>query len=189
MLSLREGDRAALLLRFYETQSLREVGVALGVGEDAAQKRVAVALERLARFFQRRGFKTATVAATTAALQHTATSTPAAVTTAVEQSAMQVAPPTTVGMTALLTRFASLTKVQKALLCGLAIAVPLAWRWAESRQAGTPIARSRVEHKVAEIQKKRPQTRARAPTPGEAAARQLEKFAMQSVEALRQEQQ
>src|SRR5438093_7126676 len=53
MLSLRQKDRTALLLRYYETQSLREVGVSLGVGEDAAQKRVAGALDHLARFFQR----------------------------------------------------------------------------------------------------------------------------------------
>src|SRR5262250_2396493 len=40
LLSLREKDRIALLLRFYESQSLREVGAALGAGEDAARKRV-----------------------------------------------------------------------------------------------------------------------------------------------------
>jgi RNA polymerase sigma factor (sigma-70 family) len=32
LLSLREKERAALLLRFYEKQSLRQVGAALGVG-------------------------------------------------------------------------------------------------------------------------------------------------------------
>jgi RNA polymerase sigma factor (sigma-70 family) len=36
LLSLREIDRTALLFRFYENQSLRDVGVALGAGEDAA---------------------------------------------------------------------------------------------------------------------------------------------------------
>ncbi len=40
-------DRDALLLRFYERRDLRAVGEALGVSEDAAQKRVARALERL----------------------------------------------------------------------------------------------------------------------------------------------
>src|SRR5688572_30600394 len=60
LLSLREKDRTALLLRFYESHSLRDVGASLGVGEDAAQKRVQGALEKLSQFFQRRGFKTAT---------------------------------------------------------------------------------------------------------------------------------
>src|SRR5215475_9348349 len=50
LLSLREKDRTALLLRFYERRSLREVGGSLGVKEDAAQKRVAAALDRLASF-------------------------------------------------------------------------------------------------------------------------------------------
>src|SRR6266481_5214521 len=74
LLSLREKDRTALLLRYYESHSFRDVGAAFGVSEDTAQKRVQSALEKLAEFFKRRGFKTATVAATTAALQHTATS-------------------------------------------------------------------------------------------------------------------
>src|SRR5215470_13078179 len=85
LLSLREKDRTALLLRFYESQSLRDVGVSLGVGEDAAQKRVNGAVEKLAQFFQRRGFRTATIAVTAAALQHTAASAPAAVTASVTQ--------------------------------------------------------------------------------------------------------
>src|ERR1051326_5743361 len=71
LLSLREKDRTALLLRFYERQSLRDVGAAFGVSEDTAQKRVQTALEKLAEFFKRRGFKTATVAAAAAALEHT----------------------------------------------------------------------------------------------------------------------
>src|SRR6266446_1796459 len=41
LLSLREKDRTALLLRYYESQSLRNLGKSLGLGEDAAQKRVA----------------------------------------------------------------------------------------------------------------------------------------------------
>jgi RNA polymerase sigma factor (sigma-70 family) len=40
LLSLRETDRTALLLRFYENQSLRDVGIAFGVSDDTAQKRV-----------------------------------------------------------------------------------------------------------------------------------------------------
>ena len=50
LLSLREKERTALLLRFYESQSLREVGTALGVTEDTARKRVAGALEKISIF-------------------------------------------------------------------------------------------------------------------------------------------
>lgn len=52
---LGETDRQAILLRYFENRSLREVGVALGLGEDAAQKRVSRALDRLRDIFSRRG--------------------------------------------------------------------------------------------------------------------------------------
>jgi len=44
---LGEGDRAVLLLRFFEKKSVREIGTALAVSEAAAQKRLGRALERL----------------------------------------------------------------------------------------------------------------------------------------------
>lgn len=55
MSALDEPDRAAVLLRYFENKSLREVGQQLGVSDDAAQKRVARAVERLREFFARRG--------------------------------------------------------------------------------------------------------------------------------------
>jgi RNA polymerase sigma factor (sigma-70 family) len=55
MLTLDEVDRAAVLLRYFENKSLREVGQALGASDNAAQKRVARAVEQLREFFSRRG--------------------------------------------------------------------------------------------------------------------------------------
>jgi len=52
--ALDETDRAAILLRYFENKSLREVGRQLGVGDDAAQKRVSRAVERLREFFSKR---------------------------------------------------------------------------------------------------------------------------------------
>lgn len=52
---LREADRHALLLRFFQNQSLAEVGSALGVAEDAARKRVNRALDKLRIELQRDG--------------------------------------------------------------------------------------------------------------------------------------
>ena len=59
--SLRETDRRAILLRFYEGRNLREVGAALGASEDAAEKRVSRALEKLRKFFTKRGVSSTTV--------------------------------------------------------------------------------------------------------------------------------
>lgn len=53
--ALDDTDRAAVLLRYFENKSLREVGQQLGVTDDAAQKRVSRAVERLREFFARRG--------------------------------------------------------------------------------------------------------------------------------------
>jgi RNA polymerase sigma factor (sigma-70 family) len=53
--ALDDTDRAAVLLRFFENKSLREVGAMLGTSDDAAQKRVSRALERLREFLAKRG--------------------------------------------------------------------------------------------------------------------------------------
>ena len=52
--ALDETDRSAILLRYFENKSLREVGEALGTNDDAAQKRVSRAVERLREFFSKR---------------------------------------------------------------------------------------------------------------------------------------
>jgi len=57
---LNEKDRRAIVLRFYEGRNLREVGVALGASEEAAKKRVTRALEKLQRFFLKRGVTSTT---------------------------------------------------------------------------------------------------------------------------------
>jgi RNA polymerase sigma factor (sigma-70 family) len=52
---LNANDRAAIVLRFFEHRDLRAIGVALGSNEDAAQKRVSRAVEKLRSHFARRG--------------------------------------------------------------------------------------------------------------------------------------
>jgi RNA polymerase sigma factor (sigma-70 family) len=55
MAGLNEIDRHAVVLRFFDGKSLKEVGVALGGSEDAAKMRVNRAVEKLRLFFTRRG--------------------------------------------------------------------------------------------------------------------------------------
>jgi DNA-directed RNA polymerase specialized sigma24 family protein len=55
MAQLRDQDRDALVLRYFQNKSLRDVGAALGLDEYAAQKRVGRALEKLRVRFARRG--------------------------------------------------------------------------------------------------------------------------------------
>src|SRR5437870_10507979 len=60
-------DRTAILLRFFEQYDFRSLGAALGSSENAAQKRVARALEALRSLFTQRGM-TLSVATLAAAL-------------------------------------------------------------------------------------------------------------------------
>jgi RNA polymerase sigma factor (sigma-70 family) len=53
MAALDETDRAAILLRFFENKNLREVGGSLNISDDAAQKRVSRAIEKLREFFSK----------------------------------------------------------------------------------------------------------------------------------------
>src|SRR5437870_4043260 len=55
MEKLEPAERAAILLRFFENRNLREVGQGLGTSEDAAQKRVSHAVERLRELLAQRG--------------------------------------------------------------------------------------------------------------------------------------
>jgi RNA polymerase sigma factor (sigma-70 family) len=53
MAALEETDRTAILLRYFENKSLRDVSASLQISDDAAQKRVSRAVERLREFFSK----------------------------------------------------------------------------------------------------------------------------------------
>jgi RNA polymerase sigma factor (sigma-70 family) len=55
MAALGEKDRTALILRFLQQKSLRDVGTSMGTSEEAAKKRVSRALEKLRALLARRG--------------------------------------------------------------------------------------------------------------------------------------
>jgi RNA polymerase sigma factor (sigma-70 family) len=75
--TLGETDRRAVLLRFFEDKSLAEVGHALAMGEEAARKRVSRALDKLHRFFARRGISSTTVLMAAALSAHSVHAAPA----------------------------------------------------------------------------------------------------------------
>jgi uncharacterized protein (TIGR03435 family) len=60
MTHLRDRDRDAIVLRYFENKSLREVGAALGLEERTAQKRVTRGLEKLRKYFFKRGVDSTT---------------------------------------------------------------------------------------------------------------------------------
>jgi RNA polymerase sigma factor (sigma-70 family) len=58
MSDLEDEDREALLLRFFKNQDFRAVGLAMGISDDAAQKRVSRAIEKLRRICTHNGVTT-----------------------------------------------------------------------------------------------------------------------------------
>lgn len=123
LLCLRETDRVALVLRYFEDLSLREVGTVLGVEEEAARKRVARALDKVTEFFRKRGFALSTVGGAAGLMAGSAKAAPAIVTGSILRAASTVALPA--GIQVGLFHLLSLTKLQTAVLCIAAAAVPL----------------------------------------------------------------
>jgi RNA polymerase sigma factor (sigma-70 family) len=60
MEQLGQKDHDAVVLRFFENKNFAEVGAALGASEDAAKMRVNRALEKLRKFFTKRGVSSTT---------------------------------------------------------------------------------------------------------------------------------
>ena len=63
MHELKESDREAILLRYFENRQFAEVGAKLGLNENAARMRVERALEKLRAIFVKRGITAATALA------------------------------------------------------------------------------------------------------------------------------
>ncbi len=105
-------DRAAITLRFFEGRDLRSVGEVLGSNEDAAQKRVARALEKLRGLLARRGV-TASGAALGAVLSTQAlTAAPSGLAASVAAAALAGAAAGGGGLTLTTLKLMSLTKLQ-----------------------------------------------------------------------------
>ena len=74
---LGQKDHDAIVLRFFNDKSLREVGAALGASEDAAKVRVNRALEKLRKYFSRRGAISTTAIIASAISAHSIQAAPA----------------------------------------------------------------------------------------------------------------
>jgi RNA polymerase sigma factor (sigma-70 family) len=79
MASLRARDRSVLLLRFYEKKSMVEIGESMSISEEAARKRVGVALDALRGLFRARGVAVPAAVLGTALLAETTRAAPVAV--------------------------------------------------------------------------------------------------------------
>jgi RNA polymerase sigma factor (sigma-70 family) len=89
--ALGRTDRDAVVLRFLQRRDLRTVGQALGCSEDAAQKRVTRAVEKLRHFLGRRGVTLSAAALTALLGSHAAGAAPASLAAVISTGAIAAA--------------------------------------------------------------------------------------------------
>jgi RNA polymerase sigma factor (sigma-70 family) len=132
LLELSENDRQALLLRFFEGRNHREVGLALGIGEDAARKRIDKALNQLSGILRKRGLAIGTTAAFAAALTASSKAAPAGLSVTATQFALTKASTSTIPIiTTVLAKLLSMNRVHLALACSVLLLTPLLWQGAQ----------------------------------------------------------
>jgi RNA polymerase sigma factor (sigma-70 family) len=85
---LPEPDRMALLMRFFEHRDLRAIGDAIGASDDAAQKRVSRALEKLRGLLVKRGVALGVPALAAVMASQSVSAAPAGMAAGVAKSAL-----------------------------------------------------------------------------------------------------
>ena len=124
MSRLAERDRTLLALRFYENKTGAEAAAQLGIGEEAAHKRTARALEKLRKFFTKRGVNSTTEIIAGAISANSVTAAPVGL--AVKISAVAVAKGAAAGNTTLTLvkgalKIMAWTQMKTAIVVGVAV--------------------------------------------------------------------
>ena len=132
---LSASDRDAILLRYFKNQDFRAVGLALGVSDDAAQKRVSRAVDHLREFLAKRGVIIGTQGLVVVIAANAIQAAPAGLSGAIAAAALAG---TTILTTATLTvgKAIAMTTMQKSLITA-ALAVALGASVYETVQAIT----------------------------------------------------
>src|SRR6266571_1474867 len=117
---LNLSDRDALALRFLKQQDFRAVGQALGISEDAAQKRVSRALEKLRAILSRRGVALTAATLTSVLATETVTAAPAGLAVGVTAASLAAATKTGTALTVL--KLMSATKLKAGIIGAIVIA-------------------------------------------------------------------
>lgn len=110
--SLNQTDRTAILLRYFENKSLRDIGAAIGASEDAAQKRVSRAVEQLRAFFLHRGVAVTAAGLATDLSAHALQTAPASLGAAIS-AATALSTTAATGAALESTRLIAMTALQK----------------------------------------------------------------------------
>ena len=138
---LSEADRDALMLRYFERKSAHEMAQTLGVSDEAAQKRVSRAVERLREFFAKRGVAIGVSGLVVVISANAVQAAPVglAVTVSVAAALAETTIATTASATA--TKAIAMTTLQKSLIAATLVAAVGVGIY-ESRQASVASARA-----------------------------------------------
>jgi len=126
---LKETDRDAVLLRFFKNLSHQEVGAAIGLGEDAARKRIDRALDKLREYFERHGVKASSALLAVVLTENSVEAAPVGLAAQVTGPALASAGAATTGSLFLKILFMSTqTKlIITATIIIIAVAISLSW--------------------------------------------------------------
>ena len=131
---LKEADRDALLLRYFEHKSASEMATTLGVSDQAAQKRVNRAVERLREFFAKRGLTVGASGLVVAISANSVQAAPVGLAVTISTAAALVGTAITKAATATGIKTIAMTALQKNLVTA-ALAIVAAVGIYEARQA------------------------------------------------------
>jgi RNA polymerase sigma factor (sigma-70 family) len=134
MEALDATDRTAVLLRYFENQSFREVGERLGTTDDAAQKRVSRAVDRLREFFSKRGVAVGASGLVAVISANAVQAAPAGLALTISTASTIGATSAVAATTATVTKVIAMTTLQKTIIA-TAIVVAAGAGIYEARQA------------------------------------------------------
>ena len=119
--SLGASERDAIVLRFFQNRSLAEVGATLGASEDATRMRVNRALEKMRKFFARRGVTISSAAIAGTISANSAHAAPAGLAAIVSTNVFSGTTLTTAAVVAA-TKAIAMTTLQKAIVTAALVA-------------------------------------------------------------------
>lgn len=150
MHDLGETDRAAVVLRFFEDRSLREVGEALGLTENAARMRVDRALDKLRQLLAARGIQSTASGIATALTVGAVMTAPAGLAGTLTASVFAAATATSTTTSLTLLNLMSLAKVKTTLVATLAVTAVSVPIWQETRVRGLDSENHQLRQQVVE---------------------------------------
>lgn len=132
MHELKQADRDALLLRYFDRRSLAEVGKSLGVTEDAARRRVDRSLERIRRIMERRGIRSTGAALAAVISADAVHAAPAGLAAGVSNAALAAGGSVTASFFSLMSTLKTIVALAGTIAVAGAIHYGAGWRAAES---------------------------------------------------------